>query len=464
MNPQETLPPSGPDPGAPPAGAAGAPGTPGVDLFDRIRGLGVVRPDEGRWAAGVCSGLARRWDLDPLLVRGVFVAMAVVSGIGLGLYALLWLFLPHPDGRIHAQQVLHGVVTPGFLGAGLLLLLDFPVSNSVWSGGGPLNGFTFIVLCGLGAWWLVRRGRRGRGPGPDYGYSYGPQTPTWSGTPSAGSPSPGGQSSGSPSSGTPAYGTPDAAPYGQPPYGQPTYGQGYGYGGGVATAPPRATARAPRRVDTQRPLHAITLATLGAALLAVACVLLWDRQIGRIPGSAAVVAVAAALGVVGLGIVLSGALGRRAGGLAPIAILLAVAAVNGAIWHDTVHGVGSDVLWTPVAAPASTYNLDAGRAVLDLTSAALPVGASAATPVQIPVSIGVGELIVVVPKGSATEVDATVGLGNITDDVNAPGSAGQGGAGLKRTFVYGATPVIKVAASMGLGQIKIVPEGTKVTR
>ena len=117
------MPASTPPPLPPPLPEAPPPGGPGVaQFFDRIRRYGAVRPDEGRWFAGVASGLARRWGVDPLLVRGGFVILAIFSGVGLLLYGLGWLFLPHPDGRIHAQEVLRGVVTAGFVG-GLLLVL-----------------------------------------------------------------------------------------------------------------------------------------------------------------------------------------------------------------------------------------------------------------------------------------------------------------------------------------------------
>lgn len=48
---------------------------------------------------GVCSGLARYFDLDPLLVRVAFVAGLVFSGVTLIAYLLLWWLVdPAPAG------------------------------------------------------------------------------------------------------------------------------------------------------------------------------------------------------------------------------------------------------------------------------------------------------------------------------------------------------------------------------
>jgi phage shock protein PspC (stress-responsive transcriptional regulator) len=104
---------------------------PAARFFDTIRRSGVTRPDRGsgRMVAGVASGLARRWDLDPIVVRTAFIVLTFVGGLGISLYGLGWLFLPHPDGRIHAQQLLTGRLTAGFVGALLatLTVTDGPV-------------------------------------------------------------------------------------------------------------------------------------------------------------------------------------------------------------------------------------------------------------------------------------------------------------------------------------------------
>jgi len=142
-----STPPAGNGSDHPASGPTGRPGRPGARFFDGIRSLGVVRPDHGRWAAGVATGLARRWNLDPAVVRIAFVVLTFFGGLGVALYGLGWLFLPHPDGRIHAQQVLTGTVTAGFLGAVLLLLCTTHA-------GGPLLP---IALVALVVWTLNSR-------------------------------------------------------------------------------------------------------------------------------------------------------------------------------------------------------------------------------------------------------------------------------------------------------------------
>lgn len=43
--------------------------------------------------AGVCGGLAQEWDLDPTLVRVLYVVLTLVTGIVLGLVVYLVLAL-----------------------------------------------------------------------------------------------------------------------------------------------------------------------------------------------------------------------------------------------------------------------------------------------------------------------------------------------------------------------------------
>jgi len=54
----------------------------------------LVRPRDGRWIAGVCAGIARRYGLDPKAVRIVFVLSCLLPGPQVLIYLLLWLLMP----------------------------------------------------------------------------------------------------------------------------------------------------------------------------------------------------------------------------------------------------------------------------------------------------------------------------------------------------------------------------------
>lgn len=50
----------------------------------------LLRPKDGRVIAGVCAGLARRFELNAAIVRGVFV---LLLPLGIAAYLLGWLFI-----------------------------------------------------------------------------------------------------------------------------------------------------------------------------------------------------------------------------------------------------------------------------------------------------------------------------------------------------------------------------------
>ena len=62
---------------------------------------GVLRRGPDRIVGGVCSGLATYFAVDPLLVRIVFVVLALIPpglGIGVILYGALWFLMEPPQG------------------------------------------------------------------------------------------------------------------------------------------------------------------------------------------------------------------------------------------------------------------------------------------------------------------------------------------------------------------------------
>ncbi|MDX6678259.1 MAG: hypothetical protein QOE31_2311, partial [Solirubrobacteraceae bacterium] len=76
--------------------------------------------------AGVCAGLGKRWQVDPLLLRIVFAATTLASGIGLVLYVMAWMLLPKESDAGAQPATARGRSRRGAvevsLGVGCLLL------------------------------------------------------------------------------------------------------------------------------------------------------------------------------------------------------------------------------------------------------------------------------------------------------------------------------------------------------
>lgn len=53
-----------------------------------------MRETENTWIVGVCSGLAKHWNTDPMLVRVLTVALSLAVGIFPIVYVVLGFFTP----------------------------------------------------------------------------------------------------------------------------------------------------------------------------------------------------------------------------------------------------------------------------------------------------------------------------------------------------------------------------------
>lgn len=61
---------------------------------ERLASNNLVRPRRGKLIAGVCAGIARRYDLSPTLVRVGFVASILLPGPQFLVYIALWILMP----------------------------------------------------------------------------------------------------------------------------------------------------------------------------------------------------------------------------------------------------------------------------------------------------------------------------------------------------------------------------------
>jgi phage shock protein C len=55
----------------------------------------LYRSRTDRKLAGVCGGLAQYFNIDPTLIRVLFVVLAILGGSGLVLYLALWIIVPN---------------------------------------------------------------------------------------------------------------------------------------------------------------------------------------------------------------------------------------------------------------------------------------------------------------------------------------------------------------------------------
>lgn len=63
----------------------------------------MYRDPDNRIIAGVCSGVAAYWHLDPWVVRVIFIVLALPGGLGIFIYLVLWIVLP--EARTTAQKI-----------------------------------------------------------------------------------------------------------------------------------------------------------------------------------------------------------------------------------------------------------------------------------------------------------------------------------------------------------------------
>jgi phage shock protein PspC (stress-responsive transcriptional regulator) len=119
----------------------------------------LVRVDDGRWLGGVAAGLGRYFDVNPLVYRIAFAALAFAGGTGLLLYLAAWLVMPS-EGRDEsiAVDVLrqHRDRPWLLLGLGLLSFAAVLALSEARFWPGPGNVWLAATLAGVAlVWWHV---------------------------------------------------------------------------------------------------------------------------------------------------------------------------------------------------------------------------------------------------------------------------------------------------------------------
>ena len=460
----DTPPPQAPPPAGPhPARAARPP-------LERSRDRRVV--------AGVCGGLGRHLDIDPVVFRVVIAVLCLSGGVGLFIYGLAWLIVPvEQTRRNELQRLLSGRVDGQSLGAVLVTVLGTGIFFSYMGSTGHIFPLTLIALLAFAAlrYDPAKHPRRWEQPvtgaaeeaesagggveGSVFGLKFRtspPSAPPEQPTVPVPPPAPAwwqradpmakhsteeaGATDTVPQDAVPEDGVleegvlrdgvlkdgvlndgvlkdaapPDAATGGSPPFTPPTPPP-------PSPAPAFAPVPAPRRTRQR--------SFLGSAFFFLAVItgsaVWWVAAKDNRPVNVLAV-LAAALLVLGLGMVVCSIWGRgRSLAVWATLLTLAVAAVGAGPVH--LRTAYQHQTWIPVAAAAVQpgYQLDGGDATLDLSGAA----PAAAQTVSTRVHLGFGKLTVIVPPGTELKIDAHVGIGSI----RLPDDSSAGGVSTSRT-------------------------------
>src|SRR5690606_1535919 len=121
--------------------------------------------------------------IDPMLVRGIIVVVALLGAPALLLYAAAWLLLSDLDGRIHMERLIRGHFDGAIIGIAVVAILAFlPITQGLWFwgpwnwdvwgggrflGGAPWNLIWTLAIIGSIVWlvvWLSTRNGATRTP------------------------------------------------------------------------------------------------------------------------------------------------------------------------------------------------------------------------------------------------------------------------------------------------------------
>ncbi|OSC64816.1 hypothetical protein B5181_19885 [Streptomyces sp. 4F] len=364
------------------------------------------RDREHKTFGGVCAGLGRQCDMDPVIFRITLAVLSATGGIGLIFYGFAWLFVPYDDEEENElRKLLTGRVDGQALAAVLFALVGCGVFLTMLNNGGVLTFAVVLslVLAGAGYW-----SRHRRTPDPDplatqavadappeaqappIMYTW----PSWWREPIV-------------KDGTHVGGT--GYLWGPPDSEERDIAAAVNIGRGVPGDRPPVGDRRPRPPQPRGP-RGIGGSVFTLALLAgfFGTRLTWDEH----PlGTSLQTGLACALAVFGIGIAISSFLGRTGAGSVFLAVVTAgLLAGSAALPKD----VGTDWVrktWEPTTATAvrQQYDIGAGSGTLDLSRLDLEEGQTVTTRAD----VGMGRIQVVVPQDVTVRLSIEVGVGDI---------------------------------------------------
>ncbi|MET7369627.1 PspC domain-containing protein [Streptomyces sp. NPDC005566] len=410
--------------------------------------------------AGVCGGLGRYCDVDPVIFRIVLGVLAVTGGIGLIFYGFAWLLLPvEGEEENEVRRLMSGRVEGASLIALLLALVGCGLLLSMLHNGGMLAFAAMLSLAviGFSVWTQHRRTAAPEDP-PGAAAAQAPggaaHTAGHGAPPEVKAP---------PTPGTPSW-------WRDPIVKDGTSGPvGPGYLWGPVDAVLDAADRGRRRATAESPYRAPYRPpgtrgprSIGGLVFLLALVagglgtgLSWETQ----PlGTSLQFGLAAALAVFGLGLLVASVLGRTGFGTIMLAMVTAGLLAGAAALPKDISTEWVRTQWRPasVAAVQPRYELGTGVARLDLSRVTVPEGDVLRTGIE----VGAGRALVVVPQGMTVKLRAEAGLGDIQlpsdlrEDVDVSPSRQT-----RQTLepVKGSKPsgILELSMEVGIGQVEV---------
>ncbi|TDC77789.1 PspC domain-containing protein [Streptomyces hainanensis] len=362
----------------------------------------LARSRRHKVVGGVCGGLGRYFNLDPVIFRVPVAILSVLGGVGLIAYGLAWLLIPFEREEEHeGRRLLSGRVEgPGLTallfivaGCGLLLATIGDDGGVAW-----FSVLVFGALAGVAS-WSRRRGDEtvtmnpqgvaqvvAEAP-PEAHAPPAPLGPSWWQGAAAR------QDQGylwGPADARPGDYAPGTVPGARPPM-----------EGGPPVPPPPAKPR-------EWPFSALVL-LLALGACAAGTAIAWSSQ----PlGAALSVGLASALAVFGLGLVFSAFRGRLGAGTVAAVIVTSVLLGAASVLPDNITTSVSTPVWRVTSADQLRpgYELGSADAQLDLSALAVAPDERLSTRVE----AGAGQVTVLVPLDVTVVVREEITIGAFT--------------------------------------------------